>query len=233
MVAGAPLSQISLGSSDDTSTDTRPHSPAGGRAWLGYGSQQLKETRARYIPGCGRSRKPHFNARARRRAIGRHFPGVFRILWKTYDKPEPNLIHYWVNIRASKYVMIGLLGLTDPASLSGTTKVRVLLADLVRCQDAPEVSALAVPALRVLGRRRRIRVMTLKAMTLSPGLNAVFRRLGLNDPAAFGAHRSIVARSARSRSRLPLLASANHAPARVADEVLWSHMSCQSTSQPG
>ena len=65
MVAGAPLSQISLGSSDDTSTDTRPHSPAGGRAWLGYGSQQLKETRARYIPGCGRSRKPHFNARAK------------------------------------------------------------------------------------------------------------------------------------------------------------------------
>ena len=51
---------------------TRGHiARLGCRAWRGYGSQQLKETRARYIPGRSRSRKPHSNARANLVTSGR------------------------------------------------------------------------------------------------------------------------------------------------------------------
>ena len=67
-------------------------------------------------------------------------------------------------------------------------EVSELLADLLARQDAPDVSALAIPPLRVLLRRRRVRMVPLKAMTFGPGLNAVFalfcRRLRVADPTA-------------------------------------------------
>src|SRR5208283_4959360 len=86
---------------------------------------------------------------------------------------------------------------TLPAGLGGGTQMRELLADLFRCQDAPDgnprrVWAVALPPLRVLVCRRRIRMVALKAMALSPDLNAVFapfgRRLRITDPAALSTH---------------------------------------------
>ncbi len=47
-------------------------------------------------------------------------------------------------------------------------EVSELLADLLARQDAPDVSALTIPPLRVLLRRRRVRMVPLKAMTFSP-----------------------------------------------------------------
>ena len=68
----------------------------------------------------------------------------------------------------------------------------MLYASLLDRQDAPDGGphriwvALALPLLWVVGRRRRVRMVALKAMALGPGLNAMFapfrRRLRLYDP---------------------------------------------------
>jgi hypothetical protein len=64
--------------------------------------------------------------------------------------------------------------------------------ELLKCQDAVDAAAVALPPLRVLVCRRRVRMVPLKAMTFGPGLNAVFalfcRRLRIIDPTALSTH---------------------------------------------
>jgi hypothetical protein len=79
-----------------------------------------------------------------------------------------------------------------------------LLPRLFDCQDAPDISALAVPPFRILLRRRGARVVALATMVRSPFLHAGGDPLGLpgvvglvpldlrlwaGDPAPFGVHR--------------------------------------------
>jgi len=62
---------------------------------------------------------------------------------------------------------------TFPADVGGGTEVRVVHTDLLAGQDAVHAAAVGVPTLRVYVRGCRVRMMALKAMALSPDLDAM------------------------------------------------------------
>jgi hypothetical protein len=79
------------------------------------------------------------------------------------------------------------------ACLGSGTQVSELLARLLTRQSAADATAVTVPPLRIFKRRSGMRMVTFKAMALSPNLNAAFapfrRRLRIYDPAALSTHR--------------------------------------------